>query len=144
MCYLFITEKDKLVLVGQLQLLKYGLIIDAHNLWQKAKPTVEDYDEDEGKTTQLNEEQLEELRLNIEEEIKRAKEDAGITCGDNPPPTRHVENMKMEFLKLFMLKFKTGKKKCAQGCKGGFERIQQYRSRIVYSLRHDTPTTSLG
>ena len=130
--------------MGQLQLLKYGLITDAYNLWQNVKPNVEDYDEDEGKTTQLNEEQLHELRVNIEEEIKRAKQVAGITSGNNPPPTRHVENMKMEFLKQFMLKFKTGKKKCAQGCKGGFERIQPYRSHIVYSLRHDTPTTSLG
>lgn len=130
--------------MGQLQLLKYGLITEAHNLWQKVKPDEEDYDEEEGKTTQLSEEQRIELRINIKEEIDRAKADAGITCGDNPPTTRNVENLRFEFLKLFMQKFQTGKKKCAQGCKGGFEKVQQYRSRIVYSLKHDTPTTSLG
>lgn len=139
-----ISEVEKVLLVGQLQLLKYGLIAEAHNLWQKVKPIEEDFDEEEGKTSQLTEEQLCELRMNIQEEIDRAKKDAGISCGDNPPLTRNVENLKMEFLKLFMQKFQAGKKKCSQGCKGGFDKVQQYRSRIVYSLKHDTPTTSLG
>lgn len=139
-----------MVLVAQLELLLYGLITEAQELWQHVNPHEEtnaDDDEEaeeEGKKTVFSEEAEEELRIHIHEVVERMKKDAGVVSGARPALTRNVENLRQMFIKNFIDSISSkGNSKCAR-CKGGWQKIILYKSRIVFSLKPGTVSTVVG
>nr|CAG4636748.1 EOG090X00BV [Ceriodaphnia reticulata] len=143
----FASERKKMVLAARLELLRYGLITDAQQFLQVVNTGEHDEDEgseaeEEGASKPASEEADENLRIEISEAIQRMKEDAGVNFVDEPAPTRNVENLRQMYIKGFLKKL-AGKNKCGK-CKGGWQRVVLYKSRIVYSLTAGTVSTAVG
>lgn len=141
----FLLERSKIVLSARLELLCCGLITEAQELL-KVVDTGEHDEELEGldaiDTEKDDEEANESLRIEVNEAVQRMKEKAGIHIGEEPAPTRNVENMRQTYLKSFLKKIGT-RNKCYR-CGGGWHKIVIYKSRIVYSLRPGTVSTAVG
>lgn len=139
-----------MILVAQLELLQYGLITEALDLWQIVNPhdeEIEDDDEEaeeEGKKAFLSEEAEEHMRIHIHEVVEKMKKDAGIASGARPALTRNVENLRQTFIKTFLDSIATkANSKCTR-CKGGWQKIILYKSRIVFSLKPGTVSAVVG
>lgn len=150
-CKLFvIPSKKKMILVAQLELLQYGLITEALDLWQIVNPHDEEIaDDDEeaeevGKKAFLSEEAEEHMRIHIHEVVEKMKKDAGIASSARPALTRNVENLRQTFIKTFLDSIATkANSKCTR-CKGGWQKIILYKSRIVFSLKPGTVSAVVG
>lgn len=131
------TEIDKAVLSGQLELLKYGLVTEAQQLASMGIKK-HNLDEDEIKKSDKDkgaeEQSLMQQALEIEQMVREFKENNGI-CEDQAP-TRCVESLRQTCTKEYLKKL-VGAGKCKR-CKGGWQNMVFYKSRIVFSLRRST------
>lgn len=136
-----------MVLAARLELLRYGLITEAQQFLQVVNTGEHDEDdgseaEEEGVPKPASEEADENLRIEIAEAVQKMKEDAQVNFVDEPAPTRNVENLRQMYIKGFLKKL-AGKNKCTK-CKGGWQKVVLYKSRIVYSLTAGTVSTAVG
>lgn len=135
-----------MVLAARLELLRYGLITEAQELLYSVNTGEKDDDNEEAEEADAAEpidaEQDANLRIEIEEAVERMKLKAGVNSGQEPAPTRNVETLRQAYIKGFLKKL-SGANKCPR-CKGGWQKIVLYKSRIVYSLRPGTVSTAVG
>ena len=136
-----------MVLSARLELLRYGLITEAQQLLQVVSTGEHDEDEgseaeEEGAKKPANEEADEYLRIEIADHVQRMKAEAGVNYVDGPALTRNVENLRQTFVKGFLKKL-AGKNKCVK-CKGGWQKVVLYKSRIVFNLTAGTVSTAVG
>ena len=78
----------------------------------------------------------------IEAQVKKYKEMAGITKPDHRVTSRHVESMRLALVKQFNARISAATK--CKDCKGGWDKIVFYKSKIVYVLKKDTLITNIG
>lgn len=137
-----------MVLAARLELLRYGLVTEAQDLLNVVDTGEKDEDENEEaveeKTAEplINAEADAKLRIEIEEAVQRMKDNAGVQPGQEPAPSRNVETLRQMYVKTFLKKL-AGKNVCPR-CKGGWQKVVLYKSRIVYSLKPGTVSTAVG
>lgn len=127
------------MIIGQLELLHYGLITEAQQLAESIHID-EDYDEEvepgESKTQKQGERNKVE---DIQEKVLQFKEAAGVVEGQREcPPTRSVESIKESLLKSLK------ERKSCMKCKAGWKKMVLYRSRVVYCLTSKTVSMGVG
>nr|CAG4647637.1 EOG090X00BV [Moina brachiata] len=118
-----ISTKAKLLLAGQLDLLHNGLMTEALQLLE---------------VLQIKEDQEEE----DDEVVARMKKAAGVESEGDIPPTRNVETLRQMYVKSFIGKVAAAS--LCRKCKGGWKKLQQYKSQVVYILKPGTALKSVG
>nr|CAG4642277.1 EOG090X00BV [Evadne anonyx] len=142
----FFTRTSKALLTGQLELLRYGLLTQAHQLTDRMH-SEEDENEDVDDTikystkTQRKTLDEEEAVREIEAQVEKYKEEAGELLEEDCS-SRHVENLRLLLTKTFYHRQSAGTK-CVT-CSGGWKSIVFYKSRIVYTLKPGTVSTAVG
>lgn len=84
----------------------------------------------------------ESLAIRIKEVVSKMKKAAGITRKGDIPPTRNVESLRQMYVKSFISKVVTASR--CRKCKGGWKKLQLYKSQIVYILKPGTALKSVG
>jgi len=132
-------DDSKAMLIGQLELLRYGLITEAQLLAESIHVDEDNEEEIEAGEIKMKKKGETNKVADIEEKVLQFKEAAGvIESQPECPPTRSVESIKESLLKNLK------ERKTCMKCKGAWKKIVLYKSRVVYSLTSKTVTMGVG